>query len=528
MNPVDRSTRRPPSTASGEATPHVETHTLDAFIRSFNPAAARQRLRATCADVAATLALDDPVPHGFEATALLRFARTLLTTLPPISDTRPRLAEAVGITLAAEGRLDEAHDVFDGVLDDASDELLRAHFRYLIGHHVYLLGGEPGSARRILRKALHGLEKRHELRARASLVLGRAARYEGDLALAEEVLDRAAHSKAHLYRPLALQYLGLLRHQEGRLDEAIALNRQALSLVPAEEWRAHAMIEIDHAMFQMEQRAHRKAAELLHGVLDVQLRWLDVPGAGNTWNNLAVARQRLGDPEGARDAYVEAMRLQLAAGNLANVATVYRNLAEVMGELGSPGVALAAVDRAIETAASVGSDDAAFRGRLLRLRLLVELGIGSGNLEREIEATEAIASRSRVSSELVTEFASLLAGILRDRSERAAATPGPDPAALEEILGRDASVSFDELLYQRLGEGLRARGAPHVSELHGFLMLNAGSLFRSRDYAAEFGLPPAQVRRHLKELLSRGIVEATGSKKGTRYGLAFHRGPDRA
>jgi diguanylate cyclase (GGDEF)-like protein len=96
----------------------------------------------------------------------------------------------------------------------------------------------------------------------------------------------------------------------------MSMNRQAFSLVPPEEWRARALIQTDHALFQLEQGANRRALPILEEVLQVQMRWLDVAAAGSTWNNIAVARHRLGDVAGARAAYVEAMHLQVAAGNL--------------------------------------------------------------------------------------------------------------------------------------------------------------------------------------------------------------------
>ncbi|MCC7144601.1 MAG: hypothetical protein IT349_21080 [Candidatus Eisenbacteria bacterium] len=522
-----------PEQPSGSQAPPalpLEGSSVDAFIRSFNPSWVKRRLRHCLVGIRDEVGLVEPVPHSADQTALLAYARRVHRSLSPLSPQHLALSEHLGIVLSVCGSREEAHEVIDSAIDLVDTNALRGRLLYLLGHYVHVPDNDLAGARRTLLRAARLMEDHHEDRARAYLVLGRVARHEGEHGLAEDALERVLNARAHAYRPIAHQYLGLLRHQQGLLEEAIQQNRRAFSLLGPEDRLARIMVEIDYAMFQMEQGAHRKALTILSQVLEEQVRWLDIRGAGNTYNNVAVAWQRLGERESARAAFIDALQFQLAAGNLEHVATVYRNLAGVLQSEGETPAALAALARAERSSGAAGSVEGRFRAELQRLDLLIAARAPRSRLRATIDACETrIRERRGLPSDLLARFGALLAELYRRTDAESGGEDAgndrvdPDERQLEQFLGPHNIPSFAEQLADRLGSIPWVRGAPGRDAVQGYLLLHCGDFFRTRDFAREFSLGGTAARNQVRALQRAGIIESIGANKGARYGLAFHR-----
>ena len=98
--------------------------------------------------------------------------------------------------------------------------------------------------------------------------------------------------------PRALHYAGVLAHQQGRNDEAVALIERSLALVPdAADWHSNLGIA-----FQSDGRLDR-AIESYRRAIAID------PGHANAHSNLGVLLRATGQPVGAEAAYRAAIRL---------------------------------------------------------------------------------------------------------------------------------------------------------------------------------------------------------------------------
>src|SRR5439155_6478449 len=98
--------------------------------------------------------------------------------------------------------------------------------------------------------------------------------------------------------PRALHYAGLLAHQQGRNEEALALIERSVALVPDQaDWYSNLGI-----VFQSDQR--------LDSAIDSYRRAIKIdPGHANAHNNLGVLLRATGQPVKAEAAYRTAIRL---------------------------------------------------------------------------------------------------------------------------------------------------------------------------------------------------------------------------
>src|SRR4030095_14647598 len=98
--------------------------------------------------------------------------------------------------------------------------------------------------------------------------------------------------------PRALHYAGLLAHQEGRNEEALALIERGVALVPDQaDWHSNLGI-----VFQSDQR--------LDSAITSSRRAIEIdPSHANAYNNLGVLLRATGQPIEAEAAYSAAIRL---------------------------------------------------------------------------------------------------------------------------------------------------------------------------------------------------------------------------
>jgi predicted TPR repeat methyltransferase len=116
------------------------------------------------------------------------------------------------------------------------------------------------------------------------------------LAEADELFRRVLEAAPD--HPRALHYAGVLAHQQGRNDEALALIEQSLAQVP------------DHADWHSNFGIVLQSAGRLDAAIDAYRRAIDLdPGHANAHSNLGVLLRAAGRPADAEAAYRMAIRL---------------------------------------------------------------------------------------------------------------------------------------------------------------------------------------------------------------------------
>ena len=119
--------------------------------------------------------------------------------------------------------------------------------------------------------------------------------------------------------PNALNFLGILRHQQGRTDEAVALLRRTIALVPDD---VGPLLNLGNVLIESER--FEEAVEVLRQAVAID------PGSAMLYNNFGVACLRCGDAERSEAAFVEALRLEPGR---ADVHFNYARLLYVTGRL---------------------------------------------------------------------------------------------------------------------------------------------------------------------------------------------------
>jgi predicted TPR repeat methyltransferase len=120
-----------------------------------------------------------------------------------------------------------------------------------------------------------------------------------EYAAAQEVYGRILEAAPD--HPRALHYAGLLAHQQGRHDEALALIARSLALAPDQaDWHSNRGIAL-------------QSAERLDEAINAYRRAIAIdPGHANAHNNLGVLLRARGEAEQAEAAYRTAIRLDPA------------------------------------------------------------------------------------------------------------------------------------------------------------------------------------------------------------------------
>lgn len=125
--------------------------------------------------------------------------------------------------------------------------------------------------------------------------------------LREEQLDAAQSALIGILRrwpaqPDALHFLGVLRHTQGRIDEAVALIRQALVQVPehAGAWNNLGNVQLSAGRIDEATQSYERCVQAAHGR----------PEAADALNNLGTVYRKQGRPADAEQACRRAIELR--------------------------------------------------------------------------------------------------------------------------------------------------------------------------------------------------------------------------
>jgi tetratricopeptide (TPR) repeat protein len=503
-----------------------------------DPNLARRRLRELLFQVSRSFGLElSQIPHSYDTDELLAFAQKILRRRDvKRSEYFHDLIERTGIALAVLGRGDEARALFERGTREPEGEADPARFLYLLARFYHQRRNDDVRARKTLTDAIERMESQRRLKARALLQLGRLERRLGDLETAEDLFGQLGSSGVFEYRPIAINSLALMRSKAGRHDEAVQLNRKAVNAVKrARDEFATRILRVDTAAILLEAGRVEEARRLMDEIANEEFVLFDLLSAGRIKNNMGVALRQSGDPRGARQAFLDAIRFHAAAGTKNVLAGSYRGLAAVLADLGDIEPALSAVARSIEIAEGVYAIDAEFKARTLAVKTMAEHRSHITAIPRQIEACSAILE-TRVGdvgrdsleafSEVMTAVAlgGLMGDIARQRGRRPIRVGTSEgDSLLASLLGRLSEDEYESRLEHRLGEGLSIRHSPSPEQIRRFLYLFPGDFFRFRHYAREFLLTTSRAKTQLKELSNRRVVELSGTRKAAKYSLAFHR-----
>jgi tetratricopeptide (TPR) repeat protein len=336
--------------------------------------------------------------------------------------------------------------------------------------------------------------------------------------------------------PQLLLRLGITEAMQSRPDRAIDLNRKSHALFAEQrDWRGMKLADASLGEHYIDDREFAAARDTLEPVVAEGFRMLDLERLGHDYGHLSVARAELGDAAGARDAILEAIRFHHARGHRVSLVGDYQNLGDCLAELGDHDAALAALDTALVLSRQqeLAHDEFQVLSRLVAI--CARHGVIPDVMPHVMDRCRALM---HVHSELLTKesllhFARSLQGIVGSPSLRGPRSyPPPDPLRLgtpagHERLGlllpKPQETDFAARLRQSLQDGLPGRDVPSCDELHPFLWQYKGEFFKSGNYTREFGITQERAKRHLRSMCVSGIIERQGSRKASRYALAFHR-----
>ena len=489
-----------------------------AFDRNYRRRCLKRALRAFAGP-------DARLPHAFETDALLAAAQAHLDSKR--AQRAPGYRELLEETAASVSVCRGAAEASTWI-----DRLPAAHARSALWRALFL-DMRDGSFERVrtsLQQALSTVEKEKELRTQILLTLGRAARYTQDAYLAESCYLRVLDSGVRAYRPLAQQYLAVLRSIQGRSDEAISLNREAhKAAVERGDASASAQLDSDLAVFHLTTGRLREARKVLESVIAHHVEIFDLGAAGNAYNNLAMVFEKEGNLERAKEAYLQSIRCESVMGRKRSLSTTYRNLGGTLLQLDEPEAGLAAFETAIRLAVEVGNDENELRSLTEALVALRESGARRGFAPVLIgQATSLLERSTGLSSSSLQKYARVTSRLLLDSD---AASRGRPPKSLATDAGRralsqlsapDPSMDVETRLGTAIGDGLPGGPPPSADHLCRFLLLYAGDRFQLKDYAAEFPQSEGRIKHQLRELCDRGIIRRSGTRKSARYTLSFH------
>jgi predicted TPR repeat methyltransferase len=270
----------------------------------------------------------------------------------------------------------------------------------------------------------------------------------------------------------ALHFLGVLHHQIGQSDRAIAGIERALALAPdyADAWNNLGNVLKESKQLEAALRAYRRVVEL-------------VPGHADAWNNLGVVLRGRGQYEEAESAYARALE-----SNPAHIAA-WQNRGSLFARTNRPDAAVAAFKRVIELKPGDGIAYDAM-GRVLYRTGRIEQAIamyqewlqadpGNGIAQHMLAACTGTAAPPRASDTYVRDTFDAFAGsfdqVLDQLGYRA-------PGLIGELLDRDLPAADASLMIADAGCGTGLCGEflrPRAKRLVG-VDLSPGMLARAR------------------------------------------------
>jgi tetratricopeptide (TPR) repeat protein len=290
------------------------------------------------------------------------------------------------------------------------------------------------------------------------------------------------------------------------------------------------------ALLLLEQSDPASARDALERAIAEGVRVLDIPRLGRDYNNLAIACQRMNDLGAARDAFIEAIRYHTAGGQRGLLAGNYRNLGLCLAQLGELETGLAALEHGAELATDLGTINHEFEILADLLGVCIENRTRLDVIPQVLRRCQEImdGASDRLSRDSLLQFGHAMQEIVQERqvtSLDAARTVYRVPQVsspegrkdLGKLIPTERSCNFEEVLRQRLGRGIPGRLVPKVDELRQFLMMFTGDFFKSANYTGEFGMTQERAKRHFRWMCSERVLERYGTRKASRYALAFHR-----
>ena len=227
-------------------------------------------------------------------------------------------------------------------------------------------------------------------RADARLLAATAATRLGELdlaeALAEEAVGRFAERGDFDGRMRALNLLGVIGFERGRLEEAERRLSEALSIA----YRLEDSLAAARACNNLASVAHLQgrpdeAVGLYRGALLGYQRLGDRRGTAETYHNLGLAYRQLADYDEAESAVAQAVRHAESVGEPGLMALTTGGRAELRIDRGDAELALPELDRAARLAEVAG--DLLGQAELRRIRALAALR--QGRNDAAIEQAEA-------------------------------------------------------------------------------------------------------------------------------------------
>ncbi len=509
------------------------------LLRALDPNFAKRELRARILVIQEQLGLRDPVPHSFETDALLKHAIRIVSRrdLKRRTDLARELLAAAGTAYGLIGDDAASWELFEQGLKLSRRNQKKARFHYLRGFQYYHRRGEAAKAKEELLQAYRLSERSRRLRTESLLALGTAEMRLGCLPGAKHSFSAALDLHVTDLAPHALLRLSVAYMREGDHESAAQLNRRSYSLFRRHgNWLGMKTADANLALLLLAQHEPAPAREALERAVAEGVRVLDLPRLGRDFNNLAIACREMGDLEASRDALVQAIRYHGASGRRSLLAGNYRNLGLCLADLGQLEAGIASLEHGARMANELGMPNHEFEilADLLTVCLENETRVEAipGLLRRCHEIMDIAADR--LSRDSLLQFGQAMQEIVEQqklgavkkprgsvKTSHVASTDGRN--RLREIVPSEESCDFDGLLRRKLGRGIPGRLVPDVSELRQFLMMFAGDYFKSASYTGEFGMTQERAKRHFRWMCGQGVLERYGTRKASRYALAFHR-----
>ncbi len=484
----------------------------------------------------------DDLPHSFDTTGLLEVAATETRRDGARRSDTLDLIERTGIVMGLADRDRDALTMFERGLVSSDGPARQARFRYLLAVQHHHRRGHVRLALDELMRASDLAGGHRPLRGEILLALVRAARELGDHGRAEWALADLRQRPIKRLVPhvhLAAASLrmaqargGDARREASRAEREFAARGEDLGVLTA---------RASQATILLAEGRDADARRVIEAVIAERERSYDLTRLPKSYNNLAVACRRLGDPESAIEALAKAIRTNQALGRSRLLSANYHNLGRAMADAGDAEAALRALGKAMSLAKETRAAEREFDAIIDALDILERLGGEEGNGAR-LRTSDGAGARAELVARgraLVEEAGHHLSkdGLLAFVRAALPAVPLPDehPMGVSafDALGAGAADRLDAVLtrvrpvigrddlVRRLSRTFRYRGAPRSEVLGRFLWLFTGDWLRNVDYASEFAFTHDVSKRQLRALCHDGVLEMLGTRKTARYRLTL-------
>lgn len=504
------------------------------LLRAFDRNIAKQELRALLLGISGARN-GSRVPHSFETDDLLAYAkRRLRSRDPSVRKRKFDLLIATGAALGRHDRSAESLECFRRALRISETDQQLAWAHYTIGHDYHQRLGQWKEAVGELREVIDLTPAASTTRALAFLDLATTCTRLGKFEDTEDAALGALSLGIRDIEPHARIRLSTAFWKQQRVEEAVEEHNTARKLFQ-EEGSEQGTVAVDSNLGAMylDLGDAAKALPLLTRSRQSQLEFLDITRLGKSYHNEGMALLRLGRIEEAQGALLNAMRYHAESGRTAYLAGSLSTLGNTLDAAGDPELALCALHRASELAASVESrsDEFASLGAMLsiiakrkiHLEAVPYLLSRAGGILEEAGASLPQAHAIKFST-LMLELARIGAKMPTRKVIR---QPAQFPLRayrdeFERVVAPHTVARLEELLSQRLSSVMKMKRAPEPKKLGAFLLGWGGRTFKNSDYQAEFAASRETSRYHLSILRDNNVIKQIGLRKAACYQLSFH------